>query len=102
MLAPSAGLMRATSLPLGVPRRARDVPGRRPGSPTPAGRRSRYLLGVLLSADGSVVLLVDLQERLMPAIYDGEVVVSRTVRLAQAARMLDVPVRATEQYPAGL
>ena len=38
----------------------------------------------------------------MPAIYDGEVVVSRTVRLAQAARMLDVPVRATEQYPAGL
>lgn len=38
----------------------------------------------------------------MPAIYDGEVVISRAVRLAQAARMLDVPVRATEQYPAGL
>jgi nicotinamidase-related amidase len=57
---------------------------------------------VLLSAEGSVVLLVDLQERLMPAIYDGEVVISRSVRLAQAARMLDVPVRATEQYPAGL
>ena len=38
----------------------------------------------------------------MPAMDDGEVVVARAVRIAQAARMLDVPVRATEQYPAGL
>ena len=38
----------------------------------------------------------------MPVMYDGEVVVARAVRIAQAARMLDVPVRATEQYPAGL
>ena len=38
----------------------------------------------------------------MPAMYDGDVVVARAVRIAQAARMLDVPVRATEQYPAGL
>jgi len=38
----------------------------------------------------------------MPAIYDGDAVVSRAVRLAEAARLLDVPVRATEQYPAGL
>jgi nicotinamidase-related amidase len=57
---------------------------------------------VLLSAEGSVVLLIDLQERLMPAMYDGDVVVARAVRVAQAARMLDVPVRATEQYPVGL
>jgi nicotinamidase-related amidase len=57
---------------------------------------------VLLSAQGSVVLLIDLQERLMPAMYDSDVVVARAVRLAQAARLLDVPVRATEQYPAGL
>lgn len=38
----------------------------------------------------------------MPAMRDGDVVVARAVRVAQAARMLDVPVRATEQYPAGL
>jgi nicotinamidase-related amidase len=57
---------------------------------------------VLLSADGSVVLLIDLQERLVPALHDGDTVVARAVRLAQAARMLGVPVRATEQYPAGL
>ena len=47
-----------------------------------------------------MVLLIDLQERLVPALYDGDIVVARAVRLAQAARRLDVPVRATEQYPA--
>ena len=57
---------------------------------------------MLLTPDGAVLLLIDLQERLVPAIYDGEVVVARAVRLAEAARLLDVPVRATEQYPAGL
>jgi len=57
---------------------------------------------VLLTAETAVVLLIDLQERLMPAIYDGETVVARAVLLAEAARLLDVPVRATEQYPAGL
>ena len=57
---------------------------------------------MLLTAEGAVLLLIDLQERLMPAIYDGEVVVARAVRLAEAARLLEVPIRATEQYPSGL
>jgi nicotinamidase-related amidase len=57
---------------------------------------------VLLSAERSVLLLTDLQQRLMPAIHDGDSVVSRAARLAEAALLLDVPVVATEQYPAGL
>jgi nicotinamidase-related amidase len=57
---------------------------------------------VLLTAESAVLLLLDLQERLMPAIHDGEVVVARAVRLAEASRLLDVPIRATEQYPDGL
>jgi nicotinamidase-related amidase len=57
---------------------------------------------VLLTAESAVLLLIDLQDRLMPAIYDGEIVVARAARLAEAARLLDVPIRATEQYPAGL
>jgi nicotinamidase-related amidase len=57
---------------------------------------------VLLTAESAAVLLIDLQERLMPAIYDGETVVARAVRLAEAARLLNVPIAATEQYPAGL
>jgi len=43
-----------------------------------------------------------MQQRLMPVIHDHETVVARAVRLAEASRLLDVPVRATEQNPAGL
>ena len=57
---------------------------------------------MLLTAEGAVLLLIDLQERLMPVIADHEAVIARAVRLAEAATLLDVPVRATEQNPAGL
>ena len=57
---------------------------------------------MLLTAEGAALLLVDFQQRLMPVIHDHEVVVARAVRLAEAARLLDVPVCATEQNPAGL
>lgn len=57
---------------------------------------------MLLTASGSALLLVDLQQRLMPAIHDGEAVVANAVRLAEGAALLDVPVCATEQNPAGL
>jgi nicotinamidase-related amidase len=57
---------------------------------------------VTLTADRSVLLLVDLQQRLMPAIAGGEAVVANVRRLAEAARLLGVPVVATEQNPAGL
>ena len=57
---------------------------------------------MLLTTEGAALLLIDLQERLMPVIGDHEAVVARAVRLAEAAALLDVPVRATEQNPAGL
>jgi nicotinamidase-related amidase len=57
---------------------------------------------MLVSADASALLLVDLQERLMPVIHDGPAVVAAADRLARAAGLLGVPVCATEQYPAGL
>ena len=57
---------------------------------------------MLLSTHGAVLLLVDLQERLVPAKHDGETMVARAVRLAEAAQLLDVPICATEQYPTGL
>ncbi len=57
---------------------------------------------MLISAASSVVLLIDLQAKLVPALRDGPAVVGRAGRLAQAAGLLDVPVIATEQYPAGL
>lgn len=57
---------------------------------------------MLVDASGSLLLLVDLQERLMPAITDGPAVVANAVRLAEVAGMLDVPVAGTEQNPDGL
>ena len=55
-----------------------------------------------LTTDNAVLLLIDLQQKLVPVIADGDTMVARAVRLAEAAQLLDVPVRATEQYPAGL
>ena len=57
---------------------------------------------VLLTAAGAVLLLVDFQQRLVPAIHDSDTVVARAVRLAEAAQVLGVPICATEQYPTGL
>lgn len=50
----------------------------------------------------SVLLIVDLQARLMPAIADGETVVANALRLARAAQAMGIPVFATEQNPDGL
>jgi nicotinamidase-related amidase len=57
---------------------------------------------VLLNVKGAALLLIDLQERLVPAMSDSGLMVARAARLAEAARLLDVPVLATEQYPKGL
>jgi nicotinamidase-related amidase len=48
------------------------------------------------------LLLVDYQARLLPAIHDGPRVVANALLLADAARLLGVPVLGTEQNPAGL
>jgi nicotinamidase-related amidase len=53
-------------------------------------------------AEASRLILIDLQARLMPAIDDGASVLARCLLLGRAARLLGVPVLATEQNPAGL
>jgi nicotinamidase-related amidase len=50
----------------------------------------------------SVLVLVDYQERLMPAIHGGREALARAVRLAEAARALGVRVVGTEENPAGI
>ncbi|MFW6153843.1 MAG: hydrolase [Planctomycetota bacterium] len=50
----------------------------------------------------TVVLVVDYQEKLLPAIVEHERCVAAGRRLIEAAGVLCVPVLATEQYPAGL
>ncbi len=55
-----------------------------------------------LRREACVVLVVDVQERLAPAIADGASVVERCRLLVEGARRLGVPVIASEQYPKGL
>lgn len=55
-----------------------------------------------LNAKQSVLLIIDLQERLSPAIDGGTAVIEHTAWLIGVARKLGVPVIATEQYPQGL
>jgi nicotinamidase-related amidase len=55
----------------------------------------------LIAADGAL-LVVDVQERLLPAIHGSEEVLARTLFLARTAKLLAIPTFATEQYPQGL
>ena len=52
--------------------------------------------------DDTVFLMIDLQERLVPAAYNGESVVKASYQLLKSAEVLGIPVIVTEQYPKGL
>ena len=45
----------------------------------------------------SILILIDLQGRLMPAIDQGEAVLKQCIRTAQIAQILEIPIIATEQ-----
>lgn len=56
----------------------------------------------LIRREGCALLIVDFQERLMPAIADGAAALGRAQFLADAARLLAIPTLVTEQNPGGL
>jgi isochorismate hydrolase len=57
---------------------------------------------MLIAADRSLLLVLDMQEKLLPVIQEHERVVANVAWLIRAAQQLGVPVAATEQYPKGL
>lgn len=57
---------------------------------------------MLLDASKASLLLVDVQERLLPAMAAPEQVVAKCSILRKAAQHLAVPVTISEQYPKGL
>jgi nicotinamidase-related amidase len=56
----------------------------------------------LMASTDTALLVVDVQEKLVPAIADHNRIVWNVRRLIDAAKVLGVPVGATEQYPKGL
>jgi nicotinamidase-related amidase len=57
---------------------------------------------MLIERAKSLLLLVDMQERLVPAMADAADVTARCGILLRAAYELGVPILASEQYPKGL
>lgn len=55
-----------------------------------------------MSAGDTGLLVIDVQEKLMPKIQGADAVVRNIAFLIDGARQLEMPVLATEQYPKGL
>ena len=55
----------------------------------------------MLSAKDSLVLVIDIQEKLVKAL-EKDTIVSKAEKIVEGARILNIPVLFTEQYPKGL
>lgn len=55
----------------------------------------------VLTPENSLLLLIDVQEKLVNAL-DKDVIVKRVYNLVKSAKLLSIPVVVTEQYPKGL
>lgn len=63
------------------------------GSPAPGAK--------LLRREDVVLAVIDVQERLLPAVADGDRVVANIVKLLRFAQIIDLPVILTEQQKLG-
>lgn len=55
-----------------------------------------------LDASRSQLLVIDVQERLLPHIFEHDAMVAQLARMARAARVLGLPCTLSEQYVKGL
>lgn len=52
--------------------------------------------------ENSQLLLIDMQEKILPPIAERDTVIDRCVRLIKLAKRLQVPITVSEHYPRGL
>lgn len=55
-----------------------------------------------ITKENTIAVLIDVQERLFPHIYDSQQLALNTVRLIDGLNILQVPIIVTEQYTKGL
>jgi nicotinamidase-related amidase len=60
------------------------------------------MIAELLDPNRSIVVVIDLQGKLMEMIHRPRLVIESTIRLLKLAELFQVPVVLTEQYPRGL
>ena len=56
----------------------------------------------ILNTDDSLLLIIDVQEKLLNAVFNKELCSKKAEIIAKAANILGIPVIVTEQYPKGL
>jgi nicotinamidase-related amidase len=56
----------------------------------------------MFSRNNSLLVLVDIQERLLPKIHDHAPLLKNALALVESCKILNVPVLVTEQYPEGI
>lgn len=56
----------------------------------------------ILNQDKCVLMVIDVQEKLLNAVYNPNVVRKNSLTLVNAAKILNIPIFITEQYPKGL
>jgi len=57
---------------------------------------------VMLTTDNTVLVVIDVQDRMFRVIHDGEKLLRNLLKLIRGVKVWDIPVILTEQYPAGL
>lgn len=57
---------------------------------------------MILDSNNSVMLIIDIQEKLLNASFNKEQILKKSVILAKTAKILNLPLFITEQYPRGL
>jgi nicotinamidase-related amidase len=56
----------------------------------------------ILQRENSALLVIDIQEKILPVIYESERVVINAIKLINGFKILNSPIYFTEQYPKGL
>ena len=58
--------------------------------------------GYIISKENAAAVLVDVQAKMMPAVYDGAGLEQRITKAVQILRLLDIPILVTQHYTKGL
>ena len=56
----------------------------------------------LFAPESALLVVIDIQERLLPAMSEQEQLIHKSCTLIKGARALEIPIIITEQYPKGL
>lgn len=57
---------------------------------------------IILKKESTALIIIDMQERILPVIRNHETVTENTIKLINGFKVLNLPVYYTEQYPKGL